>query len=199
MAKTACEVVVGMGLRAVGWAGAEPAAFAGLPQPVHVITLKVRVDDRAGVPAKILAQARKDTGRVFQNIAVAIVWIEQDGDRLEDAAPIRSVVVVQLLNRELTDRMHPPDPVLGLAAGSGWATVFYSRIEDLSPTRDANDIACRLGHVIAHEIGHLLLRSTAHSRSGIMQALLDMQLAARGGLFFTADQARRIRTRLGTS
>src|SRR5262245_9906318 len=199
MAKTACEVVVRMGLMAVGWAGAEPAAFAALPQPAHVITLKVRVDDRAGVPAKILAQARTDTGRVFQNIAVEIVWIEQNGDRLEDAAALRSVVVVHLLNRELTDRLHAPDPLLGIAAGSGWATVFYNRIEDLSPTRDANDIACRLGHVIAHEIGHLLLRSKAHSRSGIMQPVLNRQLAARGGLFFTADQARLIRTRLGAS
>lgn len=123
----------------------------------------------------------------------------QDGDSLEDAAALRSIVVVHLLNRELTDRMQPPDPLLGIAAGTGWATVFYSRIEDLSPTRDANDIACRLGHVIAHEIGHLLLRSKAHSRSGIMQAVLNMQLAARGGLFFTADQARRIRTTLGAS
>lgn len=199
MAKTACAVVVGMGLMAVGLAGTEPAAFGASPQHTHVITLKVRVDDSASVPPNILAQAKKDTGRVFQNIDVEIVWLDQDGDSLQDAASLRSVVVVHLLNRELTDRMHPPDPLLGIAAGTGWATVFYSRIEDLSPTRDANDIACRLGHVIAHEIGHLLLRSKAHSRSGIMQAVLNMQLAARGGLFFTADQARRIRTTLGAS
>jgi hypothetical protein len=146
-----------------------------------------------------LAQARTDAARVFQNIDVAIVWLEQDGARLEDAAALRFVVVVHLLNRELTDRLHAPDRVLGIAAGTGLVTVFYNRIEDLSPTRDAHDIACRLGHVIAHEIGHLRLRSKAHSRSGIMQAMLNMQLAAQGGLFFTADQARLIRTRLGAS
>jgi hypothetical protein len=197
MAKTACKVVVGMGLVAVRLAGPEPAAFAASPQHAHV-TLMVRVDDSASVPANILAPAKKDAARVFQNIDIKIVWLEQNGARLDDAA-LRPVVVVHLMAREMTDRMHAPDSVLGIAVGTGLVTVFYNRIEDLSPTRDANDIACRLGHVIAHEIGHLLLRSKAHSRSGIMQAVLNMQLAARGGLFFTADQARRIRATLGAS
>ena len=199
MAKTARRVVVAMGLVAVGLAGTEPAAFGASAQHAQVITLMVLVDDSASVPANILAQARKDAARVFQNIDVEIVWLEQNGARLEDAAALRSVVVVHLLTREMTDRMHAPDPVLGIAAGTGWATVFYNRIEDLSPTRDANDIACMLGHVIVHEIGHLLLRSKAHSHSGIMKAVLNMQLAARGGLFFTATQAHLIRTTLGAS
>ena len=53
-----------------------------------------------------------------------------------------------------------------------------------------------LGHVVAHEMGHLLLPLHAHSSSGIMQAGLNMQLAAQGGLFFTASQAYQIRTQL---
>jgi hypothetical protein len=199
MAKTACTVVMAMGLVAVGLAGAEPSAFGASAQHAQVIMLMVRVDDSASVPADILAQAREDAERVFHNIDVEIVWLEQSAARLEDAAAFRPVVVVHLLTREMTDRMHAPDRVLGIAAGTGWATVFYNRIEDLSPTRDAHDIACRLGHVIAHEIGHLLLRSKAHSPSGIMQAGLNMQLAARGGLFFTADQGRLIRATLGAS
>lgn len=199
MAKTARRVVVAMGLVAVGLAGTEPAAFGASAQHAQGITLTVLVDDSASVPANILAQARKDAARVFQNIDVEIVWLEQNSARLEDAAALRSVVVVHLLNRELTDRLHAPDPLLGIAAGTGWATVFYNRIEDLSPSRDAHDTASMLGHVIAHELGHLLLRSRAHSRSGIMQPVLNMQLAARGGLFFTATQAHLIRTTLGAS
>jgi hypothetical protein len=197
MATTACKVVLAMGLVVGGLAGTEPAAFGASAQHTQVITLMVLVDDSASVPANILAQAREDAERVFQPIDVEIVWLEQNGARLEDAAALRSVVVVHLLTREMTDRMHAPDPVLGIAAGTGLATVFYNRIEDLSPTRDANEIACMLGHVIAHEIGHLLLPQKAHSRSGIMQAGLNMQLAARGGLFFTASQAHQIRTTLG--
>lgn len=74
MANTACVVVVG--LMAVELAGTEPAAFGASPQHTHVITLKVRVDDSASVPPNILAQARKDTGRVFQDIDVEIVWLD---------------------------------------------------------------------------------------------------------------------------
>ena len=59
-----------------------------------------------------------------------------------------------------------------------------------------NDLGCRLGHVIAHEIGHLLLPTRAHSPSGIMKAGLDGERAAQGALFFTREQARQIRTRL---
>jgi hypothetical protein len=199
MVKTAGKAVVAMGLVAAALAGTEPAAFGASGQHARVMTLMVRVDDSASVPANILAQAREDASRVFQDIDVGIVWLELNRARLEDAAALRSVVVVHLLNRELTDRLHAPDPLLGIAAGTGWATVFYNRIEDLSPSRDAHDTASMLGHVIAHEIGHLLLRTRAHSPSGIMQARLNFQLAARGGLFFTADQARLIRATLGAS
>src|SRR4029077_11440475 len=115
MAKTAAKAVVAMGLVAAALAGTEPAAF-GAPA-TYVITLNVRVDDSANVQANVLAQARKDAARVFRNIDVEIVWLEQDSARLEDAAAFRSVVVVHLLTREMTDRMRAPDPVLGIAAG----------------------------------------------------------------------------------
>jgi hypothetical protein len=63
-------------------------------------------------------------------------------------------------------------------------------------TRREKDVACVLGHVVAHEIGHLLLPFAAHSAGGIMKARLDPRLAAIGGLFFTADQAEDIRAKL---
>ena len=55
-----------------------------------------------------------------------------------------------------------------------------------------------LGHVITHEMGHLLLPPKAHSPSGIMQAGLNTQLAAQGRLFFTASQAQQIWTKIRT-
>jgi len=73
-----------------------------------------------------------------------------------------------------------------------FATVFYDRIKEQAPTLNAEDIACMLGHVIAHEIGHLLPPRKEHSRSGIMQAELNTQLAAEGGLLFTPSQAQLI-------
>lgn len=53
-----------------------------------------------------------------------------------------------------------------------------------------------LGYVAAHELGHLLLDSDAHSSFGIMRRRLqegDLEEAAPGGLSFTAQEAQRIR------
>ena len=99
--------------------------------------------------------------------------------------------------------MKKPDSAMGwVAPGTRIVKVSYSRIKafsrglNSSPTLGDNDTACILGHVVAHEIGHLLLPRGPHSPSGIMRAWLDRQLAALGGLFFTADQAQDIRTKL---
>jgi hypothetical protein len=200
MAKTARTVVVAMGLVAVGWAGSDPTAASASAQQAPVITLMVLVDGSASVPAHILEQAKADAARVFQHIDVDIVWLDQEDARLEDAAVLRSTVIVRILTREMTDRLHAPKRLLGKAAsGARIATVFYNRIEDLSSTRHDKDTGSMLGHVIAHEMGHLLLPPDAHSRSGIMQAGLHTQVAARRGLFFTASQAHQIRTKLGAS
>ena len=53
-----------------------------------------------------------------------------------------------------------------------------------------------LGPAIAHEIGHLLLRSNAHSAAGVMQPCWrgkDLHQASQGLLLFTAEQAEFIR------
>jgi hypothetical protein len=56
-----------------------------------------------------------------------------------------------------------------------------------------------LGHVISHEIGHLLLGTNSHSPSGIMRAQWDreqLSLAVAGLLTFTKSQSRRMTDRL---
>ena len=165
-------------------------------QHARVITLMVLVDDHASVRAGILEQAKADATRVFQDIDVHIVWLVDSDARLEDTAVLTSAVVVHILTPEMTARRNAPGGVLGLvASGTRLAAVFYSRIEGLSPRNDS-DTSSLLGHVLAHEIGHLLLPANAHSRSGIMQAVLTTKLVSGPGLFFTADQAQLIRTRL---
>jgi hypothetical protein len=56
-----------------------------------------------------------------------------------------------------------------------------------------------LGTVIAHELGHLLLGSHAHSYAGVMTPIWRgevLQLEAMGCLLFTHDQASLMRRRL---
>ena len=178
MGKMACGTLMTMGVLTIGVSATAPAALCASEPQAPAVTLAVLVDDSAGVPAAILDKAREDASRVFHRMNVDIIWLEHDDARLEGGA-LSSLVVVRLLTHEMTARMHAPDEALGLAVGTGLATVFYNRIEDVSG-RDAGYTASILGHVIAHEIGHLLLPPRAHSPSGIMQARLNTKLAARG-------------------
>jgi hypothetical protein len=58
-----------------------------------------------------------------------------------------------------------------------------------------------LGHVIAHEVGHLLLGTNSHSQDGIMSAEWsgsELRRLAKGALLFTASEPMRIRTELAS-
>jgi hypothetical protein len=56
------------------------------------------------------------------------------------------------------------------ARSGSLATVYVDRVTDLAAAARV-DLATLLGRAIAHEIGHLLLGTTAHARVGVMRAL----------------------------
>ena len=77
--------------------------------------------------------------------------------------------------------------------------VLYPRIETLAADGDAT-ASVTLGHVMAHEIGHLLL-GPGHTPSGIMQARWNrdvLQSAARDDLHFTDEQSARLQAAVAT-
>jgi len=77
------------------------------------------------------------------------------------------------------------------------AAVFLSRVRQLvAANAGIIDEGGLLGHVMAHEIGHLLLHSTNHSNEGLMRAEFnqgDLRKAAQRQLKFTNDQIQAIR------
>jgi len=80
----------------------------------------------------------------------------------------------------------------GIGFSSG-AIVF---VRSFDP-RGTTSKAARLGHVIARELGHMLLAPNAHAIGGIMRRTLlpeDWEHAAQGTLRFTHSQKQQIRT-----
>ena len=78
------------------------------------------------------------------------------------------------------------------------ASVYYDRIERSARYSSAST-AQILGYAIAHEIGHILLRTTRHSSTGIMIAKwrpTELQHAAQGLLGFTPQQAEYMRAEI---
>ncbi len=79
--------------------------------------------------------------------------------------------------------------------GGTYTTIFYDCLEEVAKAlRLPRKLI--LGHTAAHEIGHLLLASTDHSRRGLMRAVFrpkDWDRAGMGDLLFTPGQGQRIR------
>ncbi len=79
--------------------------------------------------------------------------------------------------------------------GGTYAAIFYDGLEEVAKAlRLPRKLI--LGHTAAHEIGHLLLASTGHSRRGLMRAVFrpkDWDRAGMGDLLFTPGQGQRVR------
>lgn len=85
-------------------------------------------------------------------------------------------------------------PTLGSRGNAG---VFLSRVAQTVASNDGMiSVPGLLGHVMAHEIGHLLLKSSAHSSEGLMRADFrpaDLKKAAQRQLKFSLSQSQAIR------
>jgi hypothetical protein len=83
--------------------------------------------------------------------------------------------------------------ILGsVPTGSSVAYVFTDRIA-AQVLHKSTPIGVLLGHVIAHEIGHVLLGPGGHARAGIMRARLHHTDITSGHLSFDPAQAVAIR------
>src|SRR5262249_17833758 len=113
---------------------------------------------------------------------------------------------MRIIPQSMAERIDPHHTTLGLAvpcqaSESGCiAYVFYHRADELAANCRTEGRCLSspqiLGHAMAHEIGHLILGLNSHASSGLMRANWwagDLRLPLRQGLFFTSDQAERIR------
>ena len=114
-----------------------------------------------------------------------------------------TTLVVRILPRSRAERFKQLPFALGFAqlddsGGFGYyANVFYHRVEELSGTQTCSR-AVVLGHVIAHEMGHLLLGEGGHSGTGLMTANWDragLERINQRAFIFTSQQAKEIRAR----
>jgi hypothetical protein len=146
-------------------------------RPVDMTRVTVNIYNDAGVAEPILAESRREATRIFQRAGVKIIWL--DCSRPEGESMGRSACQTPMNRSHLAVRIVPwssksGDVVFGQAFlasdGEGaYSDVFYDSVTKLHEEWHAR-ISVLLGHVIAHEIGHLLLGTSAHSWVGIMRS-----------------------------
>ena len=160
----------------------------------------VRIYNYAEVDPEVLRRAEAETARVFRQAGVELQWIEFDMSGAADKAPVVPsdvpVYNLRLLSKSMAGRLPRPARKFGIALQID-AFLFVHRIRDLA--RDSGfPLPLVLGHIMAHELGHLLLGENSHSTAGIMSETLrqgEFERAAMGGLLFANDEARRMRSR----
>src|SRR5579864_2144128 len=187
----------------VGWS---LLARAGEPTKDNS-QVTVFVSDSANAPEPIVLAAERNAGRIFHNAGVGVEWVNcgaQDGNRSQAQCDNRMspVLVVRIIPHART----LGDDIFGVSfldhdSGTN-ADLFFEPIEQLHQQNRDISLAPILGDVLAHELGHLLLGSNAHSRDGIMQphwTREQLRRVAMGQMRFSKEQAATMRTRIASS
>lgn len=171
--------------------------------------LKISVYNDAEVPEGVMSRAEAEAERVFQHAGIEVTWLdcripavnEQESQTCREAVfpdhlHLRIVRKSTGLKAETMGISFQADDGTGC-----YADLFYEPMQQLRQG-DGTDLARLLGHVAAHEIGHLLLGRNSHSAAGIMHAHWTAEELASvrvGGLVFSESESRRMKGRLATT
>lgn len=172
----------------------------GYSDPTQITVL---VNDGAGVSPAVLKRAEDEASRVFRMAGIDITWLN-----CLDASMAYQCRVVpaadEFILHIVPDGKTSSEWVFGEAflgeGGEGkYIDIFFNRVRKADGTLSI-DMGRLLGAVSAHELGHLLLGSHAHSPVGIMEPIWEersLRDIGRGTLLFTKDQSQRMRNRVG--
>ncbi len=199
-------------LRQEGWNG---LILQGMAQEPSVVksgsnpNITIWVYNYAGIAKKTLAQAEGEIDRIMAKASVDIDWIgcpvsekeTIDNSLCQERMSPLTLGVVILSNFDERHGKKGRSTPLGaaelFASGHDSHYVYVNYETILDPMhRGRLAIYELLGITVAHELGHILLRSSSHSAEGLMQARLrqkDLEDALYKRLFFTLHQAALIR------
>jgi hypothetical protein len=165
----------------------------------------------AGVPDRILLNAERETTLILRQAGIQVMWLNCVAGQAVwgnqnpcQKTPGPTEFWLHILMKRprnldadalgFSELPNPPE------VGNGYAGVLYPAAEDLAKQSQAS-VSQVLGAAVAHEIGHLLLGTTAHSRGGVMCAHWrgeQLTLASIGELFFTPQQAAHLREEIAS-
>jgi len=176
--------------------------------------ITVVVCDMAGLDPETRINAKKHTIRIFGSAGINVNWIDANQLNSAVAGPSAAKCVMPSMESYLVVVISP-------RGAKGWAPgqmgvaptkvgaykrayVRFDRVKTFVDTfipwqSGKSDVGAILGHVIAHELGHLLIARQAHTEQGIMRERWGRQQgtqAARGDLLFHSDHAKLMQDQL---
>jgi hypothetical protein len=157
--------------------------------------IRVRILNPATIPANTLRRAEQMAAAVLDNAGISVTWVECPC--APDLGP-NEFWLHMLRNRPPGIHGDATGFAVLMPEGNGatsYAGVVWPAVEEVADSLESA-VSDVLGATVAHEIGHILLGSKAHTRSGIMRSRFEraeMRLAASGELRFGPAQAQRMR------
>ena len=145
------------------------------------IEITVLIYNYAGARRRTVSRATRAAATVFRRIGVRTVWLECQAPTSNAARnspcdeQLRAThLALRILSRTMAERARLPRRCFGYAMPARQdrfghiANVFYHRVDELAESRGDEERPIILGHMMAHELGHLLLGVDSHSDTGIM-------------------------------
>jgi hypothetical protein len=165
----------------------------------------VRTFNYARLPAEQLARARVSVESIFRHAGISLHWIEcrvpqsDSGAACTEPLAERGDLILRLI--DVVPRTSDRVAVLGSSMLDREQRAGVLMTIDVVPIRAiaeraSLEAATLLGRAIAHEMGHLLLGSSSHPRSGVMRAFWshdELRGAKPAHWEFTAVEAARMR------
>jgi hypothetical protein len=160
------------------------------------VRITVTLYDLAGLSLNVREGMKKETSRIFMQAGVALDWVEcETAGRFLNLDQCAEPLGPARLMLQLVPGGNKSNPnASGMASIQGHRTVFAclypERVSQLA--REATwDFRELLGHAAAHELGHLLLRSSTHTPAGVMRARWEteeLRKLSHAGLIFLPGQ-----------
>jgi hypothetical protein len=149
----------------------------------------VHVYNYAGVPDRLIDEAEREASRLFSRSDIRPLWVSCP---LSPECGATRGLTVNLIPSpsEKAEGRHPFGYALGTTAWVAPGNLRQVVDAQLAP------FPVVLGHVMAHELGHLLLGENSHAEGGVMQArygIREWQRAARGQMYFSSGEGEKLR------
>ncbi len=177
-----------------------PAAPQHTARPAFTVWLH----NGSSAAERDILELEQNATAIFHDAGIDLVWVNcsrTDAQCLTFTQPgARSGQ--KILRLRVVDHLDRGGPTV-----LGWTipdfsvvTVQYSRAQLIAHTSKVGVSSGQiLGHVAAHEMGHVLLGSTAHAAFGVMKPTYnkpDLLNMVQSHLLFTAQESRVLRARL---
>jgi hypothetical protein len=172
---------------------------------MHLLTaalliVTIRTYDGYGVAAADLQTGIAVASATLSGAGVKTVWIDCRAETAPDrcrAVADRSEIIVRITRASGLAGGVLGTAAVDTAAGEGSLATLYADRIAAHASAAGSDPGVLLGRAAAHEIGHLLIGTTAHARSGLMSARwsrADLQRRFAREWRFSAEEARQIRS-----